>query len=181
MHPTEPGNELLQCYDADGSPIEPQTRADVKQLPPRWWYAVARIWLVNDQGQLLCSKRAEGLEGNPGKWQTYFGGHVGAGISIKETAQRELAEEAGVHRPLEDFFLVDHGRNEEKKVFFESYAVRFNGDPSELHFTDNEVTEAKWLDMDDYQSEQEQFPEKWCNSCKLEQQQKIRNWLYLQK
>ena len=177
MHPAEPQNEPLQCFDEQGNPTEVRTRAEVKQEPPRWWYGTARVWLVNDQGQLMVSKRAEGLSGNPGKWQTYFGGHVGAGTTHKKTAQRELEEEAGVQRPIEDFFFVSKGHNEEKKVFFENYAVRFNGQPSDLHFTDHEVTEAKWMGMDEYWADKEKNPDMWCNSCNPEQQKIIRRWL----
>lgn len=102
MHPAEPQDELLQCFDENGNPSEVRTRAEVKQDPPRWWYDTARVYVVNDKAQLMVSKRAEGLSGNPGKWQTYFGGHVGAGTTHKETAQRELEEEAGIKRPKEE-------------------------------------------------------------------------------
>lgn len=178
-HPAEPMDEMLQCFDEDGNPTEAHSRKEVKAMPPRWWYAVSRIYVVNDTGQLMCSKRAEGLSGNPGKWQTYFGGHVKAGESIRDSARNELAEEAGLLLPLEEFHFVDKGRNEEKKVFFENYAVKFNGQPSDLRFTDNEVTEAKWMDMDVYWKEQEAHPEMWCNACTPERQKLIRVWLGL--
>lgn len=176
-HPAEPQNELLQCFDALGIPTEVHTRSEVKELPPRWWYATSKVWLVNDEGQLMCSKRAEGLSGSPGRWQTYFGGHVAAGLSIKESAQKELAEEAGISKPLEDLHLIDKGRDETKKVHFEFYAVRFNGQPSDLHFSDNEVTEARWMSMEEYWNDQELYPDKWCCGCSPERQQMIRKWL----
>lgn len=177
MHPAEPQDELLQCYDENGQPTESRTRAEVKALPPRYRYAVARVWLVNDAGQLMCSKRALTLTGNPGKWQSYFGGHVGAGYSVKDTAIRELSEEAGVSRSSEDLHLIYKGHNQDKMMFFENYAVRFNGQPSDLKFSDGEVTEAKWLDMDKYWQLQADKPDEWCNKCDPEQQQLIRAWL----
>lgn len=177
MHPSEPSQELLQCFDEHGNPTETHARADVKVMPPRWWYATSKVWLVNDRAHLMCSKRAEGLSGNPGKWQTYFGGHVAAGLSITESAKRELEEEAGVSRPLEDFYFIDRGRDDVKKVHYEFYAVRFNGQPSDLHFSDNEVAEARWMSMEEYWSDQEKNPERWCNGCTLERQQIIRDWL----
>lgn len=177
MHPAEPGDELLQCFDEQGNPTEIRTRTEVKQLPPRWWYATSKVWLVNDQAQLMCSKRAEGLSGNPGKWQSYFGGHVAAGLTIKESAQRELAEEAGVSRPLSDFHLINTGRDDVKQVHYEFYAVSFNDQPDVLHFTDNEVTEARWMAMEEYENSKNEAPEKWCNGCTLEQQELIRAWI----
>lgn len=177
MHPAEPADEPLQCFDENAQPREVHARSEVKKLPPRWWYATSKVWLVNDAGQLMCSKRAEGLSGNPGKWQTYFGGHVAAGLSIKESAQLELEEEAGIRRPLEDFHLINTGRDDMKKVHYEFYAVRFNGQPSDLRFTDDEVTEAKWMSMREYENEQKKNPNDWCNGCKPEQQQRIQEWV----
>jgi 8-oxo-dGTP pyrophosphatase MutT (NUDIX family) len=170
-------DELLQCYDEDGNPTEGRPRSEVKQMPPRWWYAVARVWLVNGKGELMCSKRAGHVAGNPGKWQTYFGGHVGEGDTIKETAKRELEEEAGLARPLEDFFFVNKGRREEKRVFFENYAVRFDGQPSDLHFSDSEVAEARWISMLDYENEKASHPQDWCNACPPEAQAIILAWI----
>lgn len=176
-HPAELQTELLQCFDEHGTPTDVHTRSEVKEPPPRWWYATSKVWLVNDQGELMCSKRAQGLSGNPSKWQTYFGGHVAAGHTIKESAQRELEEEAGITRPLEDFYFIDRGRDDVKKVHYEFYALRFNGQPSDLHFSDNEVTEAKWTSMEEYWSDQAANPDRWCNSCTPERQQLIREWL----
>ena len=177
MHQTKPPEELLQCYDQNEVPTTGKPQSEVKQIPARWWFAVARVWLVNDAGEILCSRRAETLSGNPGKWQTYFGGHVAEGESILLTAQRELQEEAGISKPLSEFHLIQKDRIDEKKVFFESYAVRFNGQPSDLHFSDQEVMEAKWFSMENYASEKEAHAEQWCNSCTEENQAAIREWL----
>ncbi len=176
MHPAEFGNELLQCFDEHGRPTETQARTTIRANPGRYWFAVSRVWLINDHAQLMCSKRATTLNGNPGKWQTHFGGHVAAWQTIKESAQKELGEEAGIHQPME-LHLIDHGCNKEKKVFFESYALRFNGQPSDLTFTDHEVTEAKWMSLREYWQDQARHPEAWCNHCSPEQQQLIVTWL----
>lgn len=179
MTQSRAGEEMLQCYDEKGNPTELHTRTEVRQEPPRFWFAVSRIWLVNGLGQVMCSKRSQGVSSHAGKWQTYFGGHVAAGDTILETAQRELEEEAGLHRPLEDFFLIKKGRNDKKKVFFESFAVRFDGMSSDLRFSDREVSEAKWMDLDEYMREKEAHPSLWCNECTPENQKAIRDWLGL--
>ena len=116
MQSSEEIEELLQCFDDHGNPAETRPRSEVKREPHRWWHATASVWLVNDQCQILCSKRADWLSGNPGKWQTYFGGHVAAGHSMQETARRELEEETGVMKPIEEFFFDQERRNEESKM-----------------------------------------------------------------
>ncbi len=177
MEQCESRDEMLQCYDQQGNPTEARSRVEVRQLPPRYWFAVSRIWLVNDTGQIMCSKRAKGLVSYPGRWQTYFGGHVGAGESIIDTAQRELEEEAGIRRSTNQLFLIERGRIEEKKVFFESYATLFNGRSTDLHFSDREVSAARWMSLEEYEREQQMNPELWCNPCSLENQAAIRVWL----
>jgi 8-oxo-dGTP pyrophosphatase MutT (NUDIX family) len=176
MHKAEPSEELLQCYDEAGNPTDVKTRGEIKKNPGKYWCGVTNIWFVNDNTELLCSKRSEGLSGNPGKWQTYFGGHVPAGMGFRETALKELEEEVGLRFKDQDLFLVHRGRDDVNKKFFESYAVRFNGQPSDLSFTDGEVTEAKWMTLNEYVADQAQHPELWCNGCRPERQEVIREW-----
>jgi isopentenyldiphosphate isomerase len=177
MHPSEPAEELLQCYDERGNLALARPRSIVKTKPYRYWYAITNIWVVNDKAELMVSKRSDQLSGNPGKWQSYFGGHVTVGASMRENAVKELAEEAGLRVKPEELYLIAAGRDDQNMRFFELYAYRFNGHPNELHFTDGEVTDAKWMSMDKYWGEKETYPERWCNSCSTEFQKKIRDWI----
>jgi 8-oxo-dGTP pyrophosphatase MutT (NUDIX family) len=177
MHPAEKPDELLQCFDENGTPTQARPRFEVKREPFRWWHAVGCVYLVNNNGELMCSKRSEELSANPGKWQCFFGGHVSAGMTILETAIRELEEEAGVKATAEELFLVEARKNPEKLVFAERYAVLWNGEPSDLHFSDDEVTEAKWVDMAETWRLFQEKPDEWCNGCKPECQAIIKEWL----
>lgn len=177
MHPFEPAEELLQCYDERGRLALARPRSIVKAKPYRYWYGVTKIWVVNDEAELMVSRRSSHLSANPDKWQTYFGGHVTAGLSFLETAVKELEEEAGLRVAPSDLHLIAEGRNDENRNFFKMYAYRFNGQSNDLHFVDGEVAEAKWMSMDKYWGEKETFPEQWCNSCSTEFQIKIRAWL----
>lgn len=177
MHKAEPPQELLQCYDDQGSPLDAHTRTEIKEAPGKHWCGVVNVWLVNDKAELLCSKRSEGLSGNSGKWQTYFGGHIPAGLGFREAALKELGEEIGLSFKNEDLFFIHRGKDDVNKKFFESYAIRFNGQPSDLNFTDGEVTEARWVPIDEYVADEAQHPESWCNGCKPERQRVIREWI----
>jgi len=147
-------DEFLQCYDELGVPSEVQSRSKVKAHPEKYVCGVANIWLVNDQGQLLVSKRSPNVSGNPNQWQTYLGGHVSAGMSFRQTAVKELEEEIGLRIKEEDLYLVAKGKDEKHHRFFESYALRFNGSVDELTFPDGEITHAKWMNIGAYQIEQ---------------------------
>lgn len=177
MHPVEPQDEMLQCYDDDGKPTVVLPRSEVKQRPYRYWYAVSRIWLVNHRGEILCTRRADTLAANPGKWQTYVGGHVGAGQTILETAVRELAEEAGVEARPEELKLIEQGRNDENKAFFESYAYRFTSEAIDLTKTDGEVSEQRWMTYDEYDEDRGKRAELWCNALHRWQYDKIMQWI----
>ncbi len=169
--------ELLQCFDEFGHPSEAQPRTETKAHPDKYFCGVVNIWLVNDQAQLLCSKRSDWVSGNPNKWQTYFGGHVAAGMSFKETAVKELEEEIGLRIDENDLFFVAKGKDETHRQFFESYALRFNKSPADLKFTDDEVVEARWMDINTYWNEKELNPDGWCNNCRPERQAVIKDWI----
>ncbi|MBI2038228.1 MAG: WecB/TagA/CpsF family glycosyltransferase [Candidatus Magasanikbacteria bacterium] len=179
MNNPENPQELLECFDEQGVIIEPHTRTEVHAKPLQYWHGVVNVWLVNSAGELLCSKRAENLSGNPGKWQTYFGGHIKAGKSFKENAVLELNEEAGVEIDQNNLFLIAKGTNDADKHYFESYAYLFNGSVNDLKFNDGEVTEARWYTMGNYWAERNKNLENWCNGCKPENQELIKNWLAL--
>jgi len=141
-------------------------------VPRRWWYGVATIWVVNDQAQILCSKRSE-QTANGGLWQTYFGGHVQAGQSFQQTAVIELAEEAGIKIQLTDLQLVETGRKENLKVMFERFMVRFNGRAEDLNLQDDEITDARWMSMDQAERHKSIPANQWCNECTPEQKKLI--------
>jgi 8-oxo-dGTP pyrophosphatase MutT (NUDIX family) len=128
---------------------------------------------VNDRGEIMVSRRSDGVFTNQGKWQSYFGGHVEPGKSFEETAQQELEEEAGIRVALSDLHWITSRRNEKKKLFSERYAVMFNGKPSDLRFTDGEVTEARWMPMREQWTAFLAHPDVWCNGCSPEEQEKI--------
>lgn len=173
MNDIQPAEELLQCYDDAGNPTESLPRSVVKQIPYRYWYGVVNIWLVNDKGEILCSKRAPHLKGNPGKWQTYVGGHVTGGLSFVENGIKEMGEEVGLTVAPDELMLIGRRRDDANKAFKEDRFVRFNGQPSDLKFADGEVTEAKWMTFEAYVKDKEENPEHWCNGINAEKYDKI--------
>ena len=173
QHP-ESADELLQCFDESGKAISTHSRAEVHQNPLRYWHGVANIWLVNNKGQILSSRRANFLSGNPGKWQTYFGGHVKSGATFEESAVREIEEEIGLKINSKDLHLIDQGKNDEWKHLYKSYAMLFDKPLDILRFKDGEITEVKWLDFDKYNDLRKIENDKWCNGCNPDNQRKIK-------
>lgn len=174
---SEPSAELLVCFDEQGNSIEPHMRQEVHQKPPAYWHAVVNIWLVNKKGEILCSLRAKTLSGNPDKWQTYFGGHVKAGATYKETAVAELEEEVGLKIDPNKLFFITSGTWEPSKHFSESYAYPFDEPLEALHFNDGEIVEVGWFSFKEYNQDKQENPERWCNGCSPENQKRIMKWL----
>jgi isopentenyl-diphosphate Delta-isomerase len=177
-HPAEKMNEILLCFDESGNVIEPHTRAEAHELPLKYWHAVSEVWVVNKNAQLLCSKRSELLSQKPGRWQTRFGGHAQADSTYEETALRELEEEAGLKIMPEDLYLIrDVRKNDEFKHLGKCYVCLFNGSLEEVKFNDGEVTEIRWMSMEDYEKEKSENPDAWTNGCSIEDQAAIKQWL----
>ncbi len=162
-------DELLLCFDDEGNVIAPQPRGIVHDKPYRIWHAITNIWVLNSKGKILVTRRAPHVSGNPGKWQTYVGGHVKADSTFSETAKRELAEEIGLKVSKGDLKIVEKGRREDNMHAYDSYAVFFNGDLLRLNFSDGEISEAQWFSFKEYQKSKEENRDLWCNGMKPEQ------------
>lgn len=179
IHPTEPEDELVVCFNEEGKEIEPHTRRELHALPLRYWHGVTSIFVVNKDGQLLCSKRSEKLSQKPGRWQANFGGHVNVGQTFVQNAVRELKEESGIDKKETDLYFINETKNEEFKHIVKHFVCRYEGDLGELHFSDGEITEVKWMSFEEAWNSKLKNPELWAGSCNPENQEKIRDWVRL--
>lgn len=172
-----PIDELLTCFDEIGNVIEPKLRSEVHTQPYRIWHGVSCIWIVNNKGQILCSRRSSHVTQNANKWQTYFGGHLKAGADFIDTAIIELNEEVGLNIKKSSLHLFKIGKDFKNKQFFHNFLFKYNEPLEDLDFKDGEVEEVKWYDFADYQQAQETSPELWCNGTSQEQYEEIKSLL----
>jgi len=173
----EPPNESLACFDEQGGVIAPYPRKEVHREPLRYWHAVVNIWLIDKSGRMACSLRSKTLSGNPNKWQTYFGGHLKADSTFKESAVTELEEEIGLKIDPNKLSLIKTGTWEPSKHFFESYAYPFDESLDILKFNDGEIVECAWFTFEEYTLDRQNNPGKWCNGCSPENQELLKAWL----
>jgi isopentenyldiphosphate isomerase len=164
--------EMLDCFDENGTPIGVFPRVEIHTNPVKYWHSVVNIWIVDENGELLCSKRSEYVKGNPGKWQTYFGGHLRTGQTFMEAAVSELDEEIGLHVNPKKLHFIEKGVWEPSKHFYESYAYLHDGH-ERLKFNDGEITEVQSYALDAYVEAKEKHPAAWCNPCGQEARKKI--------
>jgi len=87
---SDPHEELLNVYDAEGRVIGARPRREAKASG----LAVGAVnaLLVNARGEVLLQRRPEDKE-NGGLWDKSVGGHVSAGEEFDTTLLREAGEE----------------------------------------------------------------------------------------
>lgn len=140
---TDPGEELVEVVDTDGRVLDvvPRRRIRAERLRHRCTYVavvrgpaftvntVAERGLLNPDAEIVVHQRADWKDTYPSYWDLAFGGLCGVGEGWAESAERELAEEAG----LEDVPLLELGptafEDNTNRVVGMSYVARWPDDP----------------------------------------------------
>ncbi len=119
-------------------------------------HLTARIWFVNSRNELLVQKRTMNKKIFPGLWDAGVGGHVSAGETSVEGAQKETREEIGLNIPREEYKFLFRIRAPKVKYFEDFIDNEFNDiyivyrdtDINTLNIEKDEVSEVKWIDVD---------------------------------
>lgn len=120
--------ELVEEVDAEGNVIATVTRRAMRagRLRHRCTYVV----VLTSDDEVVVHQRADWKEVYPSFWDVAFGGVCGVGESWLESAERELAEEAGiVDVVLEPIGSVRHD-SEDGAVVGEAFVVRSDAEPT---------------------------------------------------
>mmetsp|Transcript_8250 Transcript_8250/g.13813 ORF Transcript_8250/g.13813 Transcript_8250/m.13813 type:complete len:98 (+) Transcript_8250:87-380(+) len=70
------------------------------------WHRASYVFVVNSKGQFVVQQRSMIKEYLPGGYALATGGVVGSGETNEFNAQKELEEELGVERKLEEMQLL---------------------------------------------------------------------------
>lgn len=123
-------------------------------------HRTVHVWLVNDEGQILVQKRSKTMRAYPGYWYNSASGHISAGESSLEAAQKETKEEIGVEFPEKDFvflFTVRMPKVELTEEFTDNefndvYLVRCNFPLEKFKIQEREVEDLKWISINEFKS-----------------------------
>lgn len=140
---SDPGDELVEWVDVDGTVIEVVTRKRVREETLR--HRCTYVAVLTEANELVVHQRADWKDVYPSYWDLCFGGISGVGEPWEQAAQRELAEEAGIIDaeliPLgEVFYDEDDGR-----IVGRAYLTRYDGP---LDCPDGEVVAVDRIPLD---------------------------------
>lgn len=88
--------ELFDIVDENNIPTGEIKSRDEVHREKKDWHRTTNIWIINNRGEVLCQQRSWKKDGNPGMWQSFFGGHVKSGQTVEECLRDELVEEVGI-------------------------------------------------------------------------------------
>lgn len=115
------------------------------------WHGSIHILIINkDKTKTFLQKRSTQKKLYPNMWDIAVGGHISAGETSLETAQRELQEELGLN--LKDFDVKKVDRITEQlknngvisNEYVTIYLVYGEIDISKIKIQEEEVSEIKW-------------------------------------
>ena len=143
--------ELWDVYNIDrekaGKVID---RHSIEILQNGEYHLVAEAIIINSKQEILMSKRAASKTKYPLMWECN-GGSVKSGEDTLQAILRELKEELGIKLNKDEAIFYKTIRDDKAKDFKDIWIFRKNIDLKELLFTDNEVIEAKWVSIKEFE------------------------------
>jgi len=121
-------------------------------------HRTVHIWILNSKKELLIQKREKNRRAYPSHWDISAAGHISAGQTSLEAAQRETKEELGIEISssefqylftVEEHIILNDGtyiNNEFQDVFM----VRKDLDILQIKLIDGEVEAVRFLSLGEF-------------------------------
>lgn len=141
--------EILEYYNSENTVKLGKDERD-KVHENNLWHREIAVWILNAKNEVLLQKRSPNKKQSPNKY-TVCTGHIDPGESIEEAALRELIEETSIEAKKEDLVFIDIFKNSDEgnKHFKYVYLVRTNKKLEELKMQEEEVTELKYVSLEE--------------------------------
>ncbi|GGW45773.1 NUDIX hydrolase [Arenibacter certesii] len=119
-----------------------------------YWHPCVHVWLYTKDGDLLIQKRTATKETFPNAWDVSVAGHVRAGESFLEAAQREVLEEIGLNIQINDLKFIGnyatdiiHNQSLIDREYHHVYIVKLIKPIEELSLQAEEVSQLKLISI----------------------------------
>ena len=133
--------EIIDLYDVDRQLTGKTTTRGV-HLEEGTYRMVVHVCIFNSKGEMLIQKRADDIVRWPSHWDFSVGGGANAGDTSRMAAERETAEELGLHIDFSDrrpVITINFS-----KGFDDIYTVVKDVSLEDLKLQEEEVTDARW-------------------------------------
>lgn len=124
------------------------------KIPNSMYYRVVEMWTITPDNKVLLTQRHPdkfmGL-----KWESNGGAVIGTD-DIKESARRELYEETGIFRDLEDIYFIERNTYSNYIVF--SHVNVLNVSLESIKLQDLETVDAKLVGFDEVYKFKDDIP-----------------------
>ena len=108
-----------------------------------------QLIILNSNNEILITKRSNTKKVLPGKWECN-GGAIAAGETPIEGLEREISEELGIDLDINKIIFYKTVIDDEKHNIKDIFIYKDDIDISNLKFSDNEVSAAKYVSIDEY-------------------------------
>ncbi len=108
-----------------------------------------QLIILNKNNEILITKRSNTKMVLPGKWECN-GGAIAAGETPIEGLEREISEELGIVLDKNKIKYYKTVIDDDKHNIKDIFVYKDNIDINSLKFSDNEVSDAKYVSIDEY-------------------------------
>ena len=120
------------------------------------WHKSVHVWLINSNNEILLQYRCAEKKLYPNTWDCSFAGHIDAGESSIQAAQREGKEEIGIDVDLDKLTFILTNREKLKyesinsNEFVDIFILKQDFKLDEISFQKEEVSDAKYVSIEEF-------------------------------
>lgn len=142
--------EIWDIYDEKRNKTGRYAIRDVDKLKEGEYHIIVAALIMNSKKEILTTKRAATKKSEPLKWEL-TGGAVVAGETSLEGVLRELKEEIGLtFTPKDATLLTTIAKHSTPADFKDTWLFKKDVKIEDIEFADREVTDAKWVTIDEF-------------------------------
>jgi isopentenyl-diphosphate delta-isomerase type 1 len=147
--------ELLDVVDELGNPLNLVKARDLVHHDGDW-HRTVHVWIINPHRELLLQKRSSEKDSFPNLWDISCAGHIASGQTSIAATIREVLEELGMaiqEADLTYLFTIKSHSMQLEGAFIDNeindvFLVEKDLSLSEIHFQKEEISEIKWILID---------------------------------
>ena len=145
--------EYLDVFTKYGEPTGESVERDIVHKEGMFHKSI-HVWILNSKGELLVQRRDSSKKNYPNMLDTSFAGHVSSKEGLLEAIIREGKEELGLDIDIEclNYLFAIKSEKKIRENYYENeindvYLYEKDVKIDECKFTDNEVSEIKYIDF----------------------------------